>query len=78
MTNKDIFKIALAQSAEDCNCSPADFLKSENIVVISRKNPKARSYVPLPLACDLVTYGGNIVAQVSESLKDPVTDFLKK
>lgn len=77
MTNKDIFKIALAQSAEDCNCSPADFLKSENIVVISRKNPKARSYVPLPLACDLVTYGGNIVAQVSESLKDPVTDFLK-
>ncbi len=76
MTNKDIFEAALKQSAEDCNCSPDDFFRSENVIVLSKKNPLARKYVPLPLECDLITYGGNIVAQVSERLKDAITDFL--
>lgn len=76
MTNKDIFEIALKQSAEDCNCSPDDFLKSDNVVVVSKENPSARKYVPLPLEFDAVTYGGNIVAQVSERLRSSVKEFL--
>lgn len=78
MTNKEIFEIALKQSAEDCNCAPDDFFKSENVVVISKENPSARKYVPLPLEFDLVTYGGNIVAQVSARLKNSATEFLDK
>ena len=66
MTNKDILEIALQQSAYDCNCTSDDFLSAQNVISISKANPKARRYVPLPLECDLVSYGNNIVAQVSE------------
>ena len=34
MTNQDILRIALQQSAYDCNCRPEDFLKSENVITI--------------------------------------------
>lgn len=76
MTNNEILKIALQQSAYDCNCSPQDFLSSKNKIVLSKPNDKARVYVPLPLECDLVSYGNNIVAQVSSRLKKPVAEYI--
>lgn len=76
MTNKDLLLTALQQSAIDCNCKPEDFLQKENIVTLSRKHPAARAYLPLPFACDLVSYGNNIVAQVRKDLKDTVKDFI--
>ena len=76
MTNDEILKIALQQSAYDCNCSPQDFLSSKNKIVLSKPNDKARVYVPLPLECDLVSYGNNIVAQVSSRLKKPVAEYI--
>ena len=78
MTNKQILEIALQQSAYDCNCSAADFALKENVVTISRANPKARRYMPLPLECDLVSYGNNIVAQVSERTKSSVAEYINK
>lgn len=39
MTNKEIYDIARKQSAIDIGCSAEDFLKQENKVVISKKNP---------------------------------------
>ena len=39
-------------------------------------NPKARKYIPLPLECDLVTYGNNVVAQTSPRLKEAVRKFI--
>jgi len=78
MTNKEILEIALQQSAFDCNCNPQDFLSEQNVVTISKKHPKARKYVPLPLECDLVSYGNNIVAQVSERTKSAVTEYINK
>lgn len=78
MTNKDILKIALQQSAYDCNCQPEDFLSEQNIVTISKANRQARKYVPLPLECDLVSYGNNIVAQTSERTKAVVTEYINK
>lgn len=41
MTNKEILDIALAQSAIDCNCNADDFLKEENVIVLSEKNGRA-------------------------------------
>lgn len=76
MTNQELLQIALQQSAIDCNCKPEDFLQNENIVTESRKHPSARSYLPLPFACDLVSYGNNIVAQVREDLRDTVKDYI--
>ncbi len=78
MTNKDILEIALQQSAYDCNCKAEDFLSEHNIVSISKANPKARKYIPLPLECDLVSYGNNIVAQTSERTKAVVTEYINK
>ena len=78
MTNKEIMQIALQQSAYDCNCNPEDFLSDKNIVTFSKKHPKARRYLPLPLECDLVSYGNNIVAQVSERTKEAVTEYIDK
>ncbi len=78
MTNREILEIALQQSAFDCNCNVDDFLSEQNVVTISETNPKARKYVPLPLECDLVSYGNNIVAQVSQKTKSVVSEYINK
>lgn len=78
MTNQEILNIALQQSAYDCNCRPADFMKDSNVVVPSRKHPKARCYLSLPLECDLVSYGNNIVAQTSTRLSETVASYIEK
>ena len=76
MTNSRILQIALTQSAIDCNCYPADFLKEEHTVVRSRPHPSARKYLPLPFSCDLVSYGNGIVAQTSPELTEPVREYI--
>lgn len=78
MTNEIIRRIALAQSAIDCNCTPEDLMREESIVTISRPHPGARKYLPLPFACDLVSYGSNIVAQCSEELAGAVGEYIRK
>lgn len=78
MTNKEILEIALEQSAVDCSCSAEDFLQAENRVVLSKPHRNARKYLPLPLECDLVSYGNNIVAQVSERLAGIVSVYIEK
>ena len=76
MTNKAILETALRQSAIDANCRPGDFLKRENVVVLSRKHPEARKYLELPLACNLISYGDNVVASVEEPYRDIVADYI--
>ena len=76
MTNEDILQIALQQSAIDCNCQPEDFLASHFVITQSKANEKARKYIPLPLECDLVSYGNNVVAQTSPRLAETVKEFL--
>lgn len=78
MTNEEIWKIALRQSAYDCNCAPEDFLAQKSIVTVSRPHPKARKYLPLPAACDLVSYGSCVVAQTSRELVPVVGEYIRK
>jgi GNAT superfamily N-acetyltransferase len=78
LTNEDIWRIALQQSAYDSNCAPEDFLATQNVVTISKEHPLARKYLPLPLACDLVSYGTNIVAQTSEALAPVVKQYIDR
>ena len=78
MTNRDIWRIALQQSAYDSGCQPEDFLKTENVVTISQKHPLARKYLKLPLSCDLVSYGTNIVAQASEEIAPLVKEYIDR
>lgn len=78
ITNEQIWQIALKQSAYDCGCDPEDFVSGENKVVLSKKNDKARAYLPLPFECDLVSYGNNIVAQASSRMKETVKEYIEK
>ncbi len=74
MTNADILRVATEQHAVDANCSPDDFARRENVVVLSQPNPNARRYLNLPFFCDLITYGANIVASVDGH----ILEFVKK
>ena len=78
LNNQDIWKIAMQQSAYDCNCAPEDFLAEQNVVTISKKHPLARKYLDLPLSCDLVSYGSNIVAQASEEIAPLVKQYIDR
>lgn len=76
VTNENVWRTAYEQSAIDCNCAPEDFKKDENVMTLSRPHPAARKYLSLPFACDLVSYGRNIVAQTSPELADVVRQYL--
>ena len=78
MTNEDILKIAMQQSAVDLGCEPEDFLLNENKIVVSKKNPEARKYLELPFEYNLVSYGNNIVASVREDVADVVKNYIEK
>lgn len=77
MTNDEILKIALQQSAVDFSCTPEDFLKTENKVVLSVDSQEASSYQRLPFDCALASYGTNVVAAVREELLEPVRRFVE-
>ena len=78
MTNETILQIAMEQSAIDANCRPEDFLCEENVIAISQPNPAARKYLKLPHACNLISYGGNVVATISEKYRNIVSSFINK
>ena len=78
MTNQDILGIALQQSAIDLNCKAEDFIKPENIIVCSAENDSARKYLELPFACNLVSYGHNIVASVRPELASIVKTYIDR
>ncbi len=65
MTNKEILKMAIEQSAIDTGANASDFRKSKNVVVLSRMSQGARRYLKLLFSCQLVSYGNNVVASVS-------------
>ena len=44
MTNKDILRIALEQSAADMGCKAEDFISDKNVIVPLNMGPKAKKY----------------------------------
>ena len=78
MTNKEVWETALRQSGYDFGCEGDIFLQSENRVLLSGAQPKARSYLPLPFACDIVSYGSNAVAQGSAELLPIIQNYISR
>lgn len=78
MTNTDILEIAMKQSAIDANCSPEDFKRTESIIVESVKNQQARQYLDLPLPCNLISYGTNIVASIDLQYRAIVEQYINQ
>lgn len=78
MTNEEILRVAMEQSAEDMGCEAADFLADQNVVVELRLGKNARRYLKEPISCSLVSYGNNIVAGVRENVRDVVTQYIQR
>lgn len=76
MTNKEIWEIAMRQSAIDSNCHADDFKSHSNVVAISSVHEDARKYLGLPFYCDLVSYGNNVVASVNENIESFVKKYI--
>ena len=78
MTNTDIWRIALEQSAIDSCCAPEDFQKQENVIAVSRENAGRRAYLNEPYSFDFTSYGRGVVACVREDLQAVARSFLEK
>ena len=78
MTNQEILKIAMAQSAVDLSADAGDFEKSGNVVVTSYESDGARRYLKLPFSCQLVSYGNNVVASVSPEFRGITENYINK
>lgn len=76
MTNEEILRIAMEQSAKDESCQPEDFLREENVVVISKPSVQARKYLKLPYMCNLVSYGNNIVVSIQPQIRNVVENYI--
>ena len=78
LTNENIVQIAMQQSAIDANCNVDDFSRTDNVIVISKENVSARRYLKLPHICNLISYGNNIVATISEEYEHIVREYIDK
>ena len=78
MTNQEILKIAMAQSAIDLSADASDFEKSENVVVMSHESDGARRYLKLPFSCQLVSHSNNVVASVSPEFREITENYINK
>lgn len=78
MTNQDVLRIAMEQSALDLGCAAADFTAPENVVVESTVSPHARKYLKLPFFCQLASYGGNVVASCDKAIMPQVKAYLDR
>ena len=78
MTNQDLLRIAMSQSAEDLGCRPDDFLSDKNVIVPFRLGENAKKYYSLPIGASFVSYGNNIVASANEELYDLANTYINK
>ena len=78
MTNKEILDIAMQQSAYDTNAKASDFLMDTNVFVKSEIGSLAKRYYKEPIACNLISYGSNIVASVKDEYREIVERYLSK
>ncbi len=78
MITEEILQIAMEQSAEEMNCKMEDFMKNQNVIVPFCLGKKARKYLKEPIAANIVSYGNNVVASVTEDVRDVMTEYVNK
>ncbi len=78
MTYKDMLKVAMNQSAIELNCCAEDFCSAQDKIVTPACNDGARKYLELPFFCQLVSYGGNVVASADERIQPFVKQYIAK
>ena len=78
MTNKDVLKIAMEQSAEDIGCTVDDLLSDENRIVPLKLGTNAKKYYKLPIGCNFISYGNNVVAAATEETFEIAKEYISK
>lgn len=78
MDQKEILRIARRQSALDLGCGIGDFDRQENVLVPFSLGPQARRYYALPISCNFVSYGSNIVAASIDDLRPLAAEYMGK
>ncbi|GKU25104.1 GNAT family N-acetyltransferase [Clostridium folliculivorans] len=78
MINKDIWKIAMEQSAIDLNCKATDFMSKGSTVVTSKLNEGRKKCYKKPMFCGLAYYGEGLVASVDERIKEFMEVFVSR
>lgn len=78
MTNKDILHIAMEQSAADIGCKAEDFLSDKNVVVPLNMGSNAKRYYKLPIGCNFISYGNNVVAAVTDEVAQIVAEYISR
>ena len=76
MTDQEILRTAMEQSAADLSAEARDFEKSENVVVLSKTSERARKYLKLPFSCQIVSYGNNAVASVLPEFREMTEKYI--
>ena len=76
MTKQEILATAMRQSAMDCSCEEADFLREGNLIREYVMTGGERRDLGAPQICILVSYGGNIVAACRKDLIPEVTAYI--
>lgn len=76
MTQQEILRAAMRQSAVDCSCSEKDFHKESNVIVESKAAEGCSRYMTLPHICMLFSYGSNIVAACRKDLIQEIETFI--
>lgn len=77
-TNEDILRISMEQSALDLGCAPADFLRSEPVILEGTVGPGAKRYYEAPVNMNLVSYGNNVVGCAQSDILDVAREYVGK
>ncbi|SKA60989.1 hypothetical protein SAMN02745111_00328 [Eubacterium uniforme] len=78
MTNEEMIKISMKQSAEDIGCKIEDFLNDKNVYVPFKLGANAKKYYKLPIGCNFISYGSNVVAASAEDFYDITNEYINK
>ena len=78
MTNREIIKIAMQQSAKDIGCQADDFIRDKNIISLFKLGKNAKKYYKQPIMCNFISYGSNIVAATTEEIFDIVKEYIER
>ena len=73
-----MLEIAMEQSACDINCSPNDFLRTENVLVELNLNETAKKYYYQPINCNFISYGNNVVAASDSACRALVKEYISR
>lgn len=78
MNNEEILKIAMEQSAEDIGCKADDFRTDRNVIVPFVLGLHSKKYYKLPIGCNFISYGNNVVAAADEETYEIVKEYIGK